>query len=138
MTYSIGEFAKLVGLKEHTLRFYEKEGLIEVSRNEQNIRVYTDAEKDWVAFLLHMKGTGMSLADLKQYTIWRAEGDYTIQERLALLKQQKEKVEIELDNFLYNLEVLNKKIEFYEERLTGKELVFCLPEKQLENKKLGE
>ena len=35
LTYSIGEFSKIVGLSEHTLRFYEKEGLIKVNRDDK-------------------------------------------------------------------------------------------------------
>ena len=133
MDYSIGEFAKLVGVKEHTLRFYEKEGLIEVKRNGNNVRVYTDADQRWIEFLLHMKGTGMSLADLKQYTQWRSEGDTTISERLDLLKKQKRQVEIELEEFLQNLNVLNRKIEFYEDKLNGIEYDFKLPVKEASN-----
>ncbi|MGX7419865.1 MerR family transcriptional regulator [Carnobacterium gallinarum] len=130
MTYSIGEFSKLVGVKEHTLRFYEKEGLIQVSRNKNNIRMYNDLDVGWIEFLLHMKGTGMSLADLKKYTILRAIGDSTIYERMMLLKNQKKEVESELEKFLFNLEVLTKKIEFYEDRLEGKEYSFRLPTKK--------
>ena len=89
MDYSIGDFAKLVDVKEHTLRFYEKEGLIEVKRKGNKVRVYTDADQRWIEFLLHMKGTGMTLADLKQYIQWRSEGDTTIADRLDLLKKTK-------------------------------------------------
>lgn len=133
MDYSIGEFAKLVGVKEHTLRFYEKEGLIEVKRKGNNVRVYTDADQRWIEFLLHMKGTGMSLADLKQYTQWRFEGDITIAERLDLLKKQKMQVEVELEKFLQNLNVLNRKIELYEGKLNGIKADFKLSLKEPSN-----
>jgi hypothetical protein len=48
LTYSIGEFTKIVGVSEHTLRYYEKEGLIKVNRDVNNVRVYSDKDKLWV------------------------------------------------------------------------------------------
>ncbi len=55
LTYSIGEFSKIVGVSEHTLRFYEREGLIKVNRDDNNIRVYSEENKTWVEALLHLK-----------------------------------------------------------------------------------
>ena len=69
MTYLIGEFSAMVGVSEHTLRFYEKEGLIKVDRNEHNVRLYSDENKLWIENLLHMKTTGMSLKDMKQFSV---------------------------------------------------------------------
>lgn len=122
MTYSIGEFARLVNVKEHTLRFYEKEGLIQVDRDKNNIRIFHEEDRGWVEFLLHMKGTGMSIVDLKQYTEWRAIGDATLQDRLHLLRNQKMAVEVELAKFLQNLDVLNHKIDYYEEKISKQQL----------------
>ena len=85
MSYSIGEFSKMIGLPVSTLRYYENEGLLKPDRDENNLRVYTDQDLKWVTFLLHLKGTGMSMAELKQYTIWRAEGDGTLGEATTLV-----------------------------------------------------
>ncbi|MFC0470716.1 MerR family transcriptional regulator [Halalkalibacter kiskunsagensis] len=65
MTYRIGELAKMIGVSEHTLRYYEKEGLVVPDRNKNNIRCYTEDHKLWAEFILHMKDIGMSLEDLK-------------------------------------------------------------------------
>ena len=59
MSYSIGEFSKMIGLPVSTLRYYENEGLLKPDRDENNLRVYTDQDLKWVTFLLHLKGTGM-------------------------------------------------------------------------------
>ena len=59
LTYSIGEFSEIVGLSDHTLRFYEKEGLIKVNRDENNVRVYSDENKLWIESLLHLKSLGI-------------------------------------------------------------------------------
>ena len=89
MSYSIGEFSKMIGLPTSTLRYYENEGLLKPNRDENNLRVYTDEDFRWTTFLLHLKGTGMSMAELKQYTAWRAEGDATMLERMELLEKRR-------------------------------------------------
>jgi len=117
LTYSIGEFSKIVGVSEHTLRYYEKEGLIKVNRNENNVRVYSDKDKLWVETLLHLKKSGMSLKDMKQFIMWGYMGDETMEERLALLKNHRKKVVEEFENIRQSLEFLDTKINFYENEL---------------------
>ncbi len=119
MSYSIGEFSKMIGLPVSTLRYYENEGLLKPNRDENNLRVYTDQDFKWVTFLLHLKGTGMSMAELKQYTIWRAEGDATMLERMELLEKRRRLLEKDIQAFMHNLDVIENKINFYEDRLKG-------------------
>ncbi|MFE4144147.1 MerR family transcriptional regulator [Peribacillus sp. YIM B13472] len=117
MTYSIGEFSKIVGLSEHTLRFYEKEGLIKVNRDDKNVRIYSDENKLWIESLLHLKNTGMSLKDVKQFAMWGHIGDETMEERVALLTNHRKKVVEDLENLRQSLEFLDKKINLYENKL---------------------
>lgn len=117
MTYLIGEFSTMVGLSEHTLRFYEKEGLIKVNRNEYNVRIFSDENKLWIENLLHMKTTGMSLKDMKRFAMWGHMGDETTEDRLTLLKNHRKKVAKELEEISRSLEHLDKKISIYEQSL---------------------
>jgi DNA-binding transcriptional MerR regulator len=117
LTYSIGEFSNIVGVSEHTLRYYEKEGLIKVNRDENNVRVYSDKDKLWVETLLHLKKSGMSLKDMKQFIMWGYMGDETMEERLALLKNHRKKVVEEFEKIRQSLEFLDTKINFYENEL---------------------
>ncbi|MEJ9314722.1 MerR family transcriptional regulator [Priestia megaterium] len=117
MTYSIGEFSKLVGLSGYTLRFYEKEGLIKVNRDENNVRIYSDENKLWIESLLHLKNTGMSLKDMKRFAMWGHMGDGTMEERLDLLRNHREKVVEDLEKLRQSLEHLDKKIDFYEKEV---------------------
>jgi DNA-binding transcriptional MerR regulator len=114
LTYSIGEFSKLVGLSGYTLRFYEKEGLIKVNRDENNVRIYSDENKLWIESLLHLKNTGMSLKDMKRFAMWGHMGDKTMEERLDLLRNHRKKVVEDLEKLRQSLEHLDKKIDFYE------------------------
>ncbi|UOQ45781.1 MerR family transcriptional regulator [Halobacillus salinarum] len=126
MTYSIGEFANIVSVTTSTLRYYEKEGLLTPQRDENNLRKFTDSDIGWVKFLLHLKNSGMSMTELKQYTQWREIGDETLKERKELLEKRKQLVEEEMESLQKNLDVLNRKIEFYEDRLKGHKYEFVL------------
>jgi DNA-binding transcriptional MerR regulator len=133
MPYSIGEFSKIIGIPTSTLRYYENEGLLKPDRDENNLRVYTDDDIGWTTFLLHLKGTGMSMAELKQYTAWRAEGDATMQERMDLLEKRHQLLQENIQALIQNLDVLERKINFYENRLKGKKYAFAFKSDQEKN-----
>ena len=116
--YKIGEFAKLVGLSTYTLRYYEDQGLIMPQRDASGVRFYTleDVIK-WVGFILHLKGTGMRITELKQYVALRAQGDATIEARKALLQKAKAQAEAELAERQANLQILTRKIDWYDGKL---------------------
>ncbi|MSD84273.1 MerR family transcriptional regulator [Lactobacillus curvatus] len=115
--YKIGEFAKLVGLSTYTLRYYEDQGLIMPQRDAAGVRFYTIEDVKWVGFILHLKGTGMRITELKRYVQLRAQGDATIEARKALLEKTKAQAEAELAELQANLQVLTHKIDWYDGKL---------------------
>ncbi|WP_077065141.1 MerR family transcriptional regulator [Gracilibacillus massiliensis] len=117
MKYRIGELSKTIGISEHTLRYYEKEGLIVPDRGINNIRYYTEEHKLWSEFILHMKETGMSLEDLKRYTKSWELGDAGMPELLEILINHRAKVMEKLETYKKNLELVNTKIDFYQSNL---------------------
>lgn len=122
MSFSIGEFSELVDIPSSTLRFYEKEGLITPERDKNNLRTYSEEDANWLKFLLHLKGAGLSIEELKQYTIWRAAGDSTISERLNMLKEKQIVLEQEIENLQKNLDTVVRKIGIYEEKITKRDV----------------
>jgi len=112
--YRIGEFAKLVGLSAYTLRYYEDQGLIRSQRDEHGVRYYTAEDIRWIGFILHLKGTGMRLNELKRYVQLRAEGDDTIAERRAMLQKVKDDAEADIAELQMHLKVLGRKIDWYD------------------------
>ncbi|MEC0240235.1 MerR family transcriptional regulator [Paenibacillus dokdonensis] len=126
MNYPIGEFANIVGVNKSTLRYYESEGLLTPHRNKNNLREYNEHDIGWFQFLLHLKNTGMSMTELKQYTKWRAMGDETIPDRLKLLEQRKQFVEQEIQALQQNLDILNRKMVFYNDQMKGNKYDFVL------------
>ena len=81
MGYSIGQVAKKTGLGVHTLRYYEKEGLLPfVRKSGSGLRIYSDSDIGWLGMIECLKGTGMTLKGIKQYIDWYIEGDSTLAE----------------------------------------------------------
>ncbi|KRL75667.1 MerR family transcriptional regulator [Secundilactobacillus paracollinoides] len=115
--YKIGAFSKKVGLPNSTLRYYEDEGLIKPHYDDNGQRYYTDADIKWIGFILHLKGTGMRMGELKDYVTWRAQGDETIPQRVALLSRVKTNAEDEIKELEANLEVVRHKIDWYQGKL---------------------
>jgi DNA-binding transcriptional MerR regulator len=61
-TLSITEVSRRTGLSADTLRYYEKAGLIQpVRRSRVGVRRYATADMEWLAFLMRLRDTGMSI-----------------------------------------------------------------------------
>lgn len=113
MQYSIGQFSKLCGLSIDTLRFYEKQGLIFSTRNQNNRRVYTEKDIDWVKFILRLKKTNMSIKKMQEYARLRYQGNKTIPQRLVLLFEQLDSLHQEQDKLNENIKFIEHKIKSY-------------------------
>ena len=112
MGYSIGQVAKKTGLGVHTLRYYEKEGLLPfVRKSGSGLRIYSDSDIGWLGMIECLKGTGMTLKGIKQYIDWYIEGDSTLEQRLEMFKRQK----VKLAELQKNMAKIDYKISLYTE-----------------------
>ena len=118
MEYSIGEFAQATGLSAHTLRFYEKEGLLSARRGRGGQRYYLDGDLRWVEFIKRLKETGMPLKEIKLYAELRAAGDETLEARREMLKNHREHIMVEINKWRSHLRNMDKKIKFYDEEIS--------------------
>ncbi len=115
MGYSIGQVAKKTGLTAHTLRYYEKVGLLPfVKKSGSGLRVFSDDDLSWLSMIECLKDTGMSLKGIKQYIDWFIEGDATLRQRLKMFKSQRERVEKQMKMLNHHLEKIDYKIALYE------------------------
>lgn len=84
---TVAQMAAATGVSAHTLRYYEKAGLIEpVARNAGNQRRYSEADIEWLRFLLRLRETGMPISQMRTYAELRADGAQTVAARLSLLE----------------------------------------------------
>ena len=83
MSITIKKASELTGFSEHTLRYYEKIGLIkDVKRNAGRRREYTEGNINWLLFLKKLKTTGMPIKSMKQYARMRYQGENKLYNRL--------------------------------------------------------
>ena len=112
---TIQEVAKATGLTAHTLRYYERIGLIHpIDREENTRRCYTADDVGWIDFLLKLRATGMSIKDMQRYAELQRQGDATLPERLEMLKSLRDKVEFHIEEMNEHLKLIYYKIDYYE------------------------
>jgi DNA-binding transcriptional MerR regulator len=114
-TLSISEAAERTGLSTHTLRYYEREGLMlgGVGRASSTHRRYTDADITWVVFLTKLRSTAMPIARVREYVDLVRAGDASEPARLALLLEHRATVIAQLDEMTKSLAAIDFKIETY-------------------------
>jgi DNA-binding transcriptional MerR regulator len=115
MMYTIKEVAVKTGISAHTLRFYEKEGIMTlVKRDNAGNRVYDEQNLEWLDFVVALRSTGMPLGSIKRYLELYQQGDSTIHERKEIMRNHKVKVEEQMALFHKYLEKINYKLALYD------------------------
>jgi DNA-binding transcriptional MerR regulator len=112
--YTISEVAALTGLTAHTLRWYERIGLMpHIDRSHTGQRRYSNRDLDWLDLVGKLRLTGMPVADMVRYAELVREGDHTYGERFELLETTREDVLARIAELQGTLAVLDRKISFY-------------------------
>jgi len=115
---SISDAAHATGLSVHTLRYYERAGLMldPVERAPSSHRRYTEDEIRWVTLLTRLRATGMPIRRIRDYADLVRAGDGNEDERLALLEAHRTAVLEQLEVMRANLDAIEFKIERYREQ----------------------
>ncbi|MGJ4890574.1 MerR family transcriptional regulator [Bradyrhizobium sp. HKCCYLRH3099] len=110
----IGELARQSGLTAHTIRYYERIGLLpRADRDHARQRDYDASILTWIEFLGRLKATGMPIRDMLRYAELRAGGAATEPERRRLLERHREAVRAQVATLQDCLLVLDGKIAGY-------------------------
>jgi DNA-binding transcriptional MerR regulator len=111
---SIAEAAAEAGLSVHTLRYYERAGLLApIERNGSGHRRYTPEDVGWIVVCTRLRATGMPIRRIREYAELVREGEGNEDRRLALLEAHREDVRARLREVRRNLELIDYKIELY-------------------------
>ncbi|MGW2922135.1 MerR family transcriptional regulator [Streptomyces angustmyceticus] len=112
--YTIGEVAEHTGLSAHTLRWYERIGLMpHVDRTHTGQRRFTNRDLDWLSLVTKLRLTGMPVADMVRYAELVRDGERTFAEREELLTAHREDVRQRIAELQSTLDVLDYKIDIY-------------------------
>jgi DNA-binding transcriptional MerR regulator len=116
-SFSIGEVAELTGMSVHTLRFYERQGLLPftVRRSSDGRRRYGEDELAWMTVILNLRASGMPLEGIRRYAELVRAGSGNEAERLDLLREQQARVTAQLADLNACMDLISYKVKVYED-----------------------
>ncbi|GAA3389866.1 MerR family transcriptional regulator [Cryptosporangium minutisporangium] len=116
---TVREAADKTGLTGHTLRYYERVGLIwDVPRDAAGHRRYTAKQVEWLLLLTRLRATGLPIAGMLRYAelVRSGRGE---EDRLDLLQNHRIEVAARLAELTADLALIDRKIETYQRRLAA-------------------
>lgn len=112
----ISEFAKKTGIKESTLRYYEKQGFLQVQRHN-GIREFSEKDLEFAEFIKRLKAMGMPLSQIKRYADLRYQGEETVKERFDILQEHQLFLESRIADYQLFMENLKDKMAIYRDMM---------------------
>jgi DNA-binding transcriptional MerR regulator len=110
---AISEVAEATGVSAHTLRYYERIGLVEVDRDTGGRRVYDPEALARVVFVTRLRSSDMPIRDIARYLALVSQGEASIPARLALMQAHRESIRRRLRELQAALAVIDYKIATY-------------------------
>ncbi len=112
---TIQQAAQSTGLSGHTLRYYERCGLIApVGRSSTGHRRYSADDLRWIEFLGKLRLTGMPIRQMQRYAaLVRSYPDSAFGQRRQMLEAHREAVAAQIQQLQDNLAVIDWKIQHY-------------------------
>ncbi|WP_298928938.1 MerR family transcriptional regulator [uncultured Ramlibacter sp.] len=111
----IGELAERTGRSVHTIRWYEAQGLLPTVPRQGTHRVYSNRHLEWMELVDRLRQSGMSVAELREYTALAQRGGATLAQTRALLQAHKAQVEARIAQWQRARRLIDAKIAFYTE-----------------------
>jgi DNA-binding transcriptional MerR regulator len=118
---SIAEAARRTGVSVHTLRYYERAGLVvtPVARTAGGTRRYQQLDLDWIRICTRLRATGMPIKTIRRYAQLVSAGRGNEQERLALMEAHRADVAAKVAELQDCLKLIDHKIDVYRGRLAA-------------------
>jgi len=114
--FHIGELAARTGRTVHAIRWYETQGLVPgVARDEGGRRLYGEPHVGWLDLMERLRRTGMSIAEMREYTALAVQGKSTLRQRRDMLAAHRERVAGTIAEWKRALTLVESKIGFYDE-----------------------
>jgi DNA-binding transcriptional MerR regulator len=109
---TIQQLAAATGISKHTLRYYERVGLVpRVGRDPSSgHRRYREEHIGWLQFLRDLRSTGMPIRDVRAYVRLIERGDASWPRRRALLAAHRKRVAASIQMLKRHRDVLDKKL----------------------------
>ena len=120
MNYTVKQISEIMGMSEHTIRYYTDLNLLPVKRDSANRRIFDEESINWLMGIKCLKGCGMSIEDIKKYGDLCLIGNETLIERREIMKKQLEIAKQNFENAKEILKYVKKKVAHYDDVIAGK------------------
>ncbi|WP_106351055.1 MerR family transcriptional regulator [Antricoccus suffuscus] len=110
---SIAEVAEVTGTTAHTLRYYERIGLVDVDRDAAGRRTYSREALGRIVFITKLRLSDMPIRNIQQYVELVKLGDSTVPERLEIMERHRSVIQSRLEDMQWALAVIDYKISTY-------------------------
>jgi DNA-binding transcriptional MerR regulator len=110
---TIAEAAEITGLTAHTLRYYERIGLVQAGRDSAGYRSYDRRAMARIVFVTRLRASGMPIGTMSHYLDLVEQGEHTEPQRLALMQEHRAKIQQQLRDLQLALAVTDYKITVY-------------------------
>jgi len=124
--FRIGELAARSGRSTHAIRWYDAQGLIPgVQRDAAGQRRFNTRHVEWLAFVDRLRGSGMSIAQIRTYTQLVQQRPADLPRQRDLLAAHRERVAATIAAWQDSLALIDAKLAFYDLWIsTGKRPAF--------------
>jgi DNA-binding transcriptional MerR regulator len=134
---SISQVASQLGVSAHTLRYYERLGLLNTVRKRGGVRTYSPQDIEWLRFLRRLREIGMPMRKIAVYARLRKAGSATLIERRALLQEQLLQLEKQREALSGHQTALLQKLAIYDAQIHAEEKSSHEPKKRHPNRRRG-
>ncbi len=126
--FTLRQVAKATGLSIHTLRYYEKVGLLApIFRTANGHRRYSAEDIAWLEFLVRLRETGMPIKKVIAFADLVRQHPNEVSERRMLLEEHRNQVKQHLEELTHHLQVIDLKLEHYKQlEATGENDHSCI------------
>ncbi|WP_018749812.1 MerR family transcriptional regulator [Paenibacillus sanguinis] len=120
--YTIHEVAEACNISAHTIRYYDKEGLLPfINRNSTGNRTFSETDLEVLKLICCLKNSGMPVKNIKEYMDLVMQGPDTASARRQLLNNHRKSIQRQIEDFKKNLNLVDLKIAFYDSYLNAPE-----------------
>lgn len=141
LPFTIKRASEILGCPAHTIRYYEKEGLLpNIKRDNAGNRLFEEKDLEWINLMTCFRATGMKVADLKKIVDLALQGEETIPQRQALLESHLLEIKKRQLELKKAYEAVNFKLDKYERIKSGQlkpEREFQMERNNIDSEKLN-
>lgn len=109
---SVAEVAERLAVSPHTIRYYERAGLVTVDRSAAGHRRFDQAAVGRLLFVIRMRASGVSIADLQRY-VQLVDRGASIAERREMMLRHRQRIVEQITELQAALAVTDYKLDTY-------------------------